>query len=424
MTCSVFAYRGYHRKMSGGAPGLAEVRAARILEGFRRIREAIPRLSELDPELGQRLRDRVELLAGDVESRISGHDGSNALHISQPAINQPAINQALTDGEGLLAEALAFVTAAAASWLGLGGKTISLAQAWLDRLSRDAKLPPVGLVVPASSEYTGMQSRVIRLLMPDDGIWGLPVAIHEYGHFVGSVLARRTSAGGIPDAMIPVEKVLYERATADERPKLYWHGHELFADAFAAAVAGPAYTRYCIEYRFDPRLAHADSATHPSPDRRIGVQLRVLEALCEGPDGWGGYLKAETADLRKTWEALLAAQAPGRTAQAPGLTGQAPEPAPANPALDELQQQLIEFALSEPQIRLIHYGGHTIADELSEKLHPPCPPSVTPAIIINAAWIARRKLAGSAHGYGHATATLEDLATRAELLTREACTRG
>jgi hypothetical protein len=397
--------------MSGGASGQAELRAARIREGFRRIREAIPRLSELDAELGQRLRARVELMADDVETRISGRGGADASGVSQ----------ALDDGEGLLAEALSFVTAAAASWLGLGGKTISLAQAWLDRLSRDAGLPLVGLVVPASTEYTGMQSQVIRLLMPGDGIWGLPVAIHEYGHFVGSVLARRTSQGGIPDAVFPVEKILYERAAADERPKLYWHGHELFADAFAAAVAGPAYTRYCIEYRFDPRLAHADSDTHPSPARRVDVQLQVLDALGQYPEEWGGYLTAEAADLRKTWEAMLAAQA---AEPPPGN-----EPPPANPALDDLQQRLIDFALTEPHIKLIHYGGHTTAAELSGKLHQSCPPSATPALIINAAWIERVRLAGSDPGYGgpgydRATAALEDLAAQTELRTREACTRG
>jgi hypothetical protein len=320
------------------------------------------------------------------------------------------VRKALAEGEALVGEALAFVTAAAASWLGLGGQTISLAQAWLDCLSREAGLPPVGLVVPATTEYTGMEDQVIRLLMPDDGIWGLPVAIHEYGHFAGSVLSRRASEGGIPHDAKPVENLLYETAVADERPRPYWHGHELFADAFAAAVAGPAYTRYCIEYRFDPALAYDESDTHPCLVRRMSVQLQVLEALGRRPEEWGGYLAAEAADVRRTWEGMLATREPGTI--------------PANPALDSVRQQLVDVALSDPRIRQIHYRGHTTAAELGENLPQSCPPSVTPAVIINAAWIARMKLTGPGPGGNGATAALEDLAKRTEQLTREACTSG
>ena len=383
----------------GGFLGQTELRAARIREGFRRIREAIPRLSQLDSELGQRLQARVGPL-GDLEERLSGRDGSSA----------DSVRKALAEGEALVGEALAFVTAAAASWLGLGGQTISLAQAWLDRLSRDAGLPPVGLVVPASTEYTGMEDQVIRLLMPDDGIWGLVIAIHEYGHFAGSVLARRESEGGIPHDAKPVEKLLYETAVAEERPKPYWHGHELFADAFAAAVVGPAYTRYCIEYRFDPALAYDESDTHPCLVQRVSVQLQVLEALGRRPEEWGGYLAAEAADIRRTWEATLATQEAGVI--------------PANPARDSVRERLVDIVLSDPRIRQIHYRGHTIAAELSEKLPQSCPPSVTPAVIINAAWIARMKLADPDPGDDRATAALKDLAARTELLIREACTSG
>ena len=320
------------------------------------------------------------------------------------------MRKALAEGEALVGEALAFVTAAAASWLGLGGQTISLAQAWLDRLSRDAGLPLVGLVVPASTEYTGMEDQVVRLLMPDDGVWGLPVAVHEYGHFAASVLARRESEGGIPHDAKPVEKLLYETAVAEERPKPYWHGHELFADAFAAAVAGPAYTRYCIEYRFDPVLAYDESDTHPCLIRRMNVQLQVHEALSRRHEEFGGYLEAEAAGLRRTWEAMLASQEPGTI--------------PANPALDSVREQLVDIVLSDPRIRRIHYGGHTTAAELGQKLPQSCPPSVTPAVIINAAWIARMGLAGRDPGDDRGTTALEDLARRTELLIREACTGG
>lgn len=385
--------------MGGGPFGPAELRAARIREGFCRIRAAIPRLSQLDPELGRRLEARLGPLS-DLEERLSGRDGDSA----------DSVRKALGEGEALVGEALAFVTAAAASWLGLGGRTISLAQAWLDRLSRDAVLPLVGLVVPASTEYTGMEDQVVRLLMPDDGIWGLPVAVHEYGHFAASVLGRRESEGGIPHDAKPVEKLLYETAVAEERPKPYWHGHELFADAFAAAVAGPAYTRYCVEYRFDPALAHDESDTHPCLVRRMNVQLQVLEALGRRPEEWGGYLAAEAADLRRTWEAMLATQEPGIM--------------PANPALDSVRERLVDIVLSDPRIRRIHYRGHTTAAELGGELPQSCPLAATPAVIINAAWIARMRLAGRDPADDRATTALEDLAKRTELLMREACTSG
>lgn len=384
--------------MGGGPFEQAELRAARIREGLRRIREAIPRLSQLDPELGRRLQARVGPL-DDLEKRLSGHDGDTP----------DSVRKAIADGEALVGEALAFVTAAAASWLGLGGQTISLAQAWLDRLSRDAGLPLVGLVVPASTEYTGMHDQVVRLLMPDDGVWGLPVAVHEYGHFAASVLARRESEGGIPQDAKPVEKLLYETAVAEERPKPYWHGHELFADAFAAAVAGPAYTRYCVEYRFDPARAYDENDTHPCFIRRMNVQLQVLEALGRRPQEWGGYLAAEVADIRRSWEAMIATREPGTV--------------PANPALDSVRERLVDIVLNDPRIRQIHYGGHTTANELGKKLPQSCPASVTPAVIINAAWITRMSLTADP-GDDRAAAALEDLATRTELLLRKACTSG
>ena len=133
--------------------------------------------------------------------------------------------------------------------------------------------------------------------LPSDGIWGLPVVVHEYGHFVASVLQSREDIGGMPEGVVLVERRLFAKANEEELPRLYWHGHELFADAFATAVTGPAHAEYCIRYRFDPFQAHESPPphSHPTPARRMRIQFAVLDTLAMADDS--GYLAQDVGTL-------------------------------------------------------------------------------------------------------------------------------
>ena len=300
----------------------------------------------------------------------------SSLETLDPA-NREDSRKRLQKAQDLIAETLGFLAAASARRINLDDGMTSLAQDWLDTLSDAAGLPQIAVVIPAPSEFTGMVTQVVRLRLPVDGVWGLPVAIHEYGHFVAAQMARRAERDGIERTVIPVEDLLHSTASKEDLPLLYWHGHEVFSDAFAAATAGPAYTHYCIRYRFDPLTAHEVTATHPSAVRRIRVQLTVLDMLASKDRG--GFLIGEVAGLRRRWLAGL---------EANGVDpGEAPDP-----QLDPLENELVQLLLADEDLSRIRYSDHAAARALAEQPldQQRQAPSVTHAL--NAAWCRRQAI--------------------------------
>jgi hypothetical protein len=337
-----------------------------MLRGLKRARTAIPRVAELDPALGERLDLRFGQLAGEVEDGFAaGPDARSSAAL-------------LRQGEDLIAETLAFVGGAAARSYGLDEGITSLALEWLDRLSVAAGLPKIGVVIPATTEFTGMLTQVVRLKLPTDGIWGLPVAVHEFGHFVASVLQRRENGAGIPETVVPVERLLHAAGAETERPRLYWHGHELFADALAAAVTGSAYSEYCLRYRFAAAEAHEATPTHPSPARRLRIQLAVLDSLAAADVN--GLLVGEVDALRKRWGDRLAE------------AGQ-PSDVPPDELLDPLERELLDLVLGgASQLNSIRYGEHEIAQVLAESQLAGPQKNMSVAHVLNAAWHERRRI--------------------------------
>jgi len=363
-----------------------ELRTNAVLEALKRARAAVPGVAELDAGLGGRFEGRFKQLAGEVEAGlVNGVDAKESAKL-------------LKQGEDLVAETLAFLGGAAARKYKLDRGVTALADAWLDQLGKTPGLQPVGVVIPASTEFTGMLTHIVRLRLPSDGIWSLPVAVHEYGHFVASVFVVREVRDGMAESFVPVEELAHGAANRNELPKLYWHGHELFADALAAATAGPAYTRYCVHYRFDPVTARKDTPSHPEPARRIRLQLRVLEKLAQKQ---GAYLEAEADAIRKTWKAALDA------------VGVAVDPRP-DELLDPLEDKLIAV-LDEPPLKAIRYGDHGDAKALAIDLLDENSTTDSVAIALNAAW-ARR--------LGKNPPALDDIASACERLVREALARG
>ena len=344
-----------------------ELKVAAMRAALKHARDAIPQVTSIDAELGQRLKSRFALLADRADSSLDALD---------PADREDS-SKRLRKAQDLIAETLGFLAAASARRIDLDDGVTSLAQDWLDLLSDAAGLPKIAVVIPAPSEFTGMVTQVVRLRLPVDGVWGLPVAIHEYGHFVAAQMARRAERDGIERTVVPFEDLLHSTATKEDLPILYWHGHEVFSDAFAAATAGPAYTHYCIRYRFDPLTAHEVTATHPSAVRRIRVQLTVLDALASKDRG--GFLTGEVAGLRKMWLARLEANGvdPGEA---------------SDPQLDPLENELVQLLLADEDLSRIRYRGHARARALAEQPldRQRRPPSVAHAL--NAAWRRRQAI--------------------------------
>ncbi len=174
-----------------------ELRTTAMLQALEHAREAVPAVAELDETLGDRFTPRFIQLAGEVQDGLSNGGDREA---------------ALKKGEDLVAETLAFLGGAAARKFKLDRGVTSLANAWLDQLS-EAALAKVGVVIPASTEFTGMLTHVVRLRLPSDGVWSLPVAVHEYGHFVASVLTVRDTREAVTASFVPVEELAHGSAT-------------------------------------------------------------------------------------------------------------------------------------------------------------------------------------------------------------------
>jgi hypothetical protein len=338
-----------------------ELRASATRKALTRARAAIPRVVELDPELGERLNVRFDLMANAVEQGLgSGCSAEDTADL-------------IRRGEELIGETIAFIGGAAARRLDLDGGFTSLALAWLDALSDKVELPRVAVVIPASTDIAGLLTQVIRLRLPSDGIWGLPAAVHEYGHFVASVLTRREARRDMARTIVPIEERTHGAASDADFPQLHSHGHELFADAFAAVTAGPAYTRYCIHHRFDPRDAQSVTATHPAFTRRIRVQLAAMHRIATGTQQ--PYITAEINALGAAWEAAVQA------------TGEDPAIRPdAN--LDRLEERLLGL-LDDDKLVALRYGEHVDARRLAQSPLAQAESAGSVAEALNAAWVLR-----------------------------------
>ena len=377
---------------------ITDLRVAMLRRALDHARAAIPIVQELDPTLQERLANRVDRRIDEVRADLADIDRDDAA----------TFNRLIGAGDELIEETLAFLAAAGVRRIGLDYGVTNLAMNWLDRLSDTAELPHVAVVIPAVAEFTGMVSSVVRLRVPLDGVWGLPVAVHEYGHFVAANLTRRQEVEATVRTVTPVEDLLHHAATSAELPQLYSHGHELFADAFAAATAGPAYSHYCLRYRFVPSAAREATATHPPTVRRVRIQLAVLAVLAN--DDPSGYLSADLLALRERWNAELAAA---------GVSSEVP----VDRELDQLESDIVSLVLEDRRLRRLRYSDHLSACALAEAgLLANGRPTV--AHIINAAWCARAKIERDVDDAEHVRSMLTDVAELTSALLERVMTDG
>ena len=161
-----------------------------------------------------------------------------------------------------------------------------LALNWADQVSRDAGLPRIAVVLPAVTDFTVMSGSIIKLGVPGNGVLeGLPGR-----HARVRALRRRApdaADGGRHDhaERPPAKEKLYQAAESAQAALPYTLGHELFADAFAAAVAGPAYTRYHL--RYGPPLGQPAGNGH-APVRPAARPHATRRAQPARAQGWRG----------------------------------------------------------------------------------------------------------------------------------------
>src|SRR6266508_3431553 len=86
---------------------------------------------------------------------------------------------------------------------------------------------------------------IIRLRFPDLTVWSLPVAAHEFGHFVERDL---TVVDKDNVARAPVQEILSNEGAREDRHRNWLREH--FADLYATWTVGPAYAWACIHLGF------------------------------------------------------------------------------------------------------------------------------------------------------------------------------
>ena len=203
---------------------------------------------------------------------------------------------------------------------------------------------------------------VIRVRFPCAGIWDLPVAAHECGHFLGMQMWQRDPTGASHDVF---QEFLFAQNAAPNT-RLGRQLHEHFADAFATFAVGPAYACTALLLRFDLSRADRDDDSHPSPADRAYAILRTLEWMDQPPGRpFAGLIQM----LRQVW----------------------PPPNPqACVAIDTYLDDWLHPML-DSNFPLVRYGtwprAMALARELSAPEQPPT--GVSLRDLMNAAWLAR-----------------------------------
>jgi hypothetical protein len=284
------------------------------------------------------------------------------------------------------AEWITCVQGAAMRAAGTDGGMCTVADALLDELaSRGDGIGWGGFTVPAAGERFSDTADVIRLRFPEAGVWNLPVAAHEFGHYVGPVLKERDAEGRF---VHPFDELLRRESLGDgwivegtgaTPARIQQFVHEYFADAFAAWTLGPAYACTCVFLRFDPGTP--TGSAHPSDAARAYAVLRTLEGLGGPGAGFDDPFPGVAAYLRDAW------------AKAAGAAGAAGDWHPP-PRLDGLLDEMV--ALLRAALPLLRYdaAAWNRAQALSPALAPaepdPDPPQGAALVdVLNAAWRAR-----------------------------------
>ncbi|MGA7731331.1 MAG: hypothetical protein WCD37_08665 [Chloroflexia bacterium] len=200
----------------------------------------------------------------------------------------------------LFSEALALSSSALARRRGLDNGLCRIADALLRQLSARASISWNRFTTVADGEFLGTLGQIIRLRFPENNIWNLPIAAHEFGHFVGPQLGDRIR-GQPPE--YPFRRMLEDEVR--DGPMAPMVLHERFADLFATYSLGPAFAWACLRLRFNPRLAYLPDDQHPPDAERAYAILRTLCTMNdEDPNK---PLSLIVRDIETAWLAAMTA---------------------------------------------------------------------------------------------------------------------
>jgi hypothetical protein len=376
-----------------------------LRQELRRARRAV---EQIDPRLGHRIQagflERFEEAKCRLRKLEQGIDKADSFTLSQ---RWRTLEEIREDCEPVFEECLALLQGSLVRTAGVDEGLGDLADALLRDLGQRTITWERFTVLDTGESY-GRLVQVIRVRFPEASIWSLPIAAHEFGHFVARRLEKRDPHTG--QVATPVKDFLDREGAKHPRGPDYLE--ELFADLFATYVLGPAFACACILLRWDPWTAHKVGGRHPSSAKRVHWILKVLEETDENKGGLLPTYGAVTRELRESWQRSLR------------LAGQPEQPDEKTvdqldrwrrelyPAVGEnakmvgaryTEQDWIRAKAMATQLR----GSDPLALQEGDRL----------AMVLNAAWWCRIR-----HGGGDAT-RLRHIGQRAVRLCREIADR-
>jgi hypothetical protein len=136
-----------------------------------------------------------------------------------------------------------------------------IADEMLEEISVPTELVWSRQTILSETEFLGDIAQIVRIRFPVTSIWDLPVAVHEFGHYVGL-------------------KNDLDSLAEDDREQNWVQEH--FADMFATYMFGPAFACTCLLLRFDPAAdPNWEWGSHPSYAMRAHAILRTLAMMEE-----------------------------------------------------------------------------------------------------------------------------------------------
>jgi hypothetical protein len=175
----------------------------------------------------------------------------------------------------------------------IDGGFCAVADTMLEQLSERTDMRWGRPTILADVEAIVDLTHVIRFRFPVTSVWELPVAAHEFGHFIG-----------IPwEKQDPLKKLIGDAKQTQAHYEAWIREH--FADTFATFALGPAYAYSCLLLRFhandpdvDPNLGYW---THPSDAMRAYGILEVLKKM-NNEDGSRNDFSEAITTLEGVWK--------------------------------------------------------------------------------------------------------------------------
>ena len=344
---------------------LLSVRVADMSAQIADIKNMMRRLGEIDDALYARVASRLEELIDGCAVALKDVENANANKIAWQKMRAAQKRIRIASGE-----TLAFTQGALLRKCGVDSGFCALADKLLDHFNgAEKKLNWRGFTILDETAFFGSVGEVVRLRFPEIGIWNLPIAAHEFGHFANPTIRVEIREGSFTGSQYPVEEFLGAQWNRTKQ-KDWFHAHEFMADIFAVYALGAAYAYAVLFLRSDPGTLRASTTTHPSWHERYYLIHTALQRIVLH----GGVTPQVVKDVERRWRSLQTINADNRRDD-----------------LDKLRKlEAFFYPLLDANLRGVRYATFGRAQQLVTPLQSGAPlRGATIPDILNAAWLAR-----------------------------------